>query len=115
MFKRIFCCILPLALVGLTGCSDSDRYTDENGVLHVKKHLFSYECPTATKCEQTANLYVIQQQGQYMEADSDFVEKCLEDKEQGMEVDTVCRNMMTPGQSRTMTAPARVIESLLNK
>lgn len=107
--------VLALALIGLNACSDSDRSTDGNGVLHVKQHLFNYECPSATSCKQTANLYVIQQQGQYMEAEQDFVEQCLADREAGTEVDMACKNMMEPGQTRTMNAPARVIESLLNK
>jgi hypothetical protein len=95
--------------------SNSEPYVDEHGVTHANHHLFNYTCPTATSCTQTANTFIANVDGLFIELDSAFVEQCIEDKNLGKKVNRYCQYMISPGDTSRFEASADVIRHILKQ
>jgi beta-xylosidase len=110
---------MPRFILSFSACSgsnsNSEPYVDEYGVTHAKHRLFDYACPTATTCTQTANTYIAQVDGLFIELDLDFVEQCLEDKNMGKKVNRYCQYMISPGDTSSFKASAAVIRHILKQ
>ncbi len=98
-FGNIFTVSLVMAL-SVTGCSDS------------KKKLFTLSCTSATTCTKTANAYLINVDGLFIELSPEFVEQCQKDIANNWETNIYCKQMIAPGHSETFTASVDVVKHL---
>jgi hypothetical protein len=98
-FGNIFTLSLVMAL-SVTGCSDS------------KKKFFTLSCSSATTCTKTANTYLVNVDGLFVELSPEFVEQCQKNEANNVEINLYCKKMIAPGHTETFSAPADVIKHL---
>jgi hypothetical protein len=89
-----------LIVLTLAACSDS------------KKELFSLSCSSPTVCTRTANVYVVNVDGLFIEPNAAFVEDCQQPAKKGEVKNPYCQQMIPPGHSETFKGSARGIEHM---
>jgi hypothetical protein len=92
--------LLVLLAISFTACSKSN------------KRLFTLSCPTPTTCTKTANVYVVNVDGLYIELRPEFVEECLKQSATNSMTNIYCKQMSAPGDTETLSASADVIKHL---
>ncbi len=80
----------------------------------IKKYIFTYTCNTKTSCTRTANTYILQIDGLFVELEIDFVEECTKDRSEGKKVNKYCKDIIFPGSTKSFTASANVVIQLYN-
>jgi hypothetical protein len=93
-------------LIGLKAVSNSDSNT------YTGHDFFDLYCSGPTTCSKTANTYVVNVDGLWIEPNKHFVETCLEQKKRNEVTNSYCFRMYSPGDEETFTAPANLIKHI---
>ena len=101
-----------MMLLGITACSDSDAitYTDADGTVHSHHEFFDLTCTTPVKCTQTANTYVVNVNGLFIEPNQEFIDACLQKRQIHAVTNEYCKWMYSPGDSERFTTSADLIQ-----
>ena len=113
--KKILNLSLVLSTLSFLACSKpvSEPYVDENGVTYVKGYFYNYECPSATVCTATANIYIVHADGIDVEVEEEFADKCISQKESGQSANKYCKDLRQPGDSRTFKTGEKAMKHIL--
>jgi hypothetical protein len=93
-------------LIGLKACSDSGSKAYAN------HDFFDLICSGPTTCTKTANTYVVNVDGLFIEPNEYFVKTCLEKKKRNEVTNGYCLRMYSPGDAESFTAPANLIKHI---
>ena len=106
-------------LIGLKACSDSGSKAYAN------HDFFDLICSGPTTCTKTANTYVVNVDGLFIERamvresenlfvepNEYFVKTCLEKKKRNEVTNGYCLRMYSPGDAESFTAPANLIKHI---
>jgi hypothetical protein len=94
-------------------CSNSEDNSYTNvAETRSGQSLFDLSCSSSTSCTQTANTYLVQVDGLYIEPNQEFIDKCLTDRAINAPISIYCKQMILPGDSESFNASAKVIEHL---
>jgi hypothetical protein len=113
-----FLVLASAAMVVLVGVrvfsnSGSNTYTDENGVTHTHLEFFDLSCVGPTTCTKTANTYVVNVDGLFIEPDREFVDACLEQNNNAVK-NRYCTRMYSPGYIENFNTSANLVQHTIN-
>jgi len=101
-----------VTLLGITACSDSDAFTykDPDGTIHAHHKFFDLTCTTPINCTQTANTYVVNVDGLFIEPIQEYVDACLRKRELNTVTSMYCKRMYLPGDSQSFKTNADLVQ-----
>ena len=99
MYRLSFIMLL-LLIIGLSACSKS------------KKELFTLSCTSPTVCTKTANVYLVNVDGLFVELTPEFVDSCNKQSVENKVTNIYCKQMIFPGHSETFETSADVVRHL---
>ena len=104
-----------VVLVGVRVFSNSgpNTYTDENGITHTHLEFFDLSCVGPTTCTKTANTYVVNVDGLFIEPDQEFVDACLGQNSNAVK-SRYCQWMYLPGDAENFNTSANLIQHTIN-
>lgn len=106
--------VAMVVLVGVRVLSNpgSDTYTDENGITHTHLEFFDLACAGPSTCTKTANTYVVNVDGLFIEPNQEFVDACLEQNKQLL-TNRYCQRMYFPGDVENFNTSANLLQQTI--
>jgi hypothetical protein len=87
-------------------------YSNSGSKAYAGHEFFDLYCSGPTTCKKTANTYVVNIDGLFIEPNEHFVQTCLEQKKRHEVSNSYCLQMYAPGDDETFSAPANLIKHI---